>query len=106
MTKKEYMELVDRELTSIKKIIEAKNHDYTGGSDDPFENFKMTETMGFGTAEQGLMIRLMDKIQRIKSFMFKGELKVTNESATDAARDMIGYTLILIGLMEDKCRKS
>lgn len=96
------MEMVNQELAKLIKIIEAKNSDYTAGSDDPFANFRLTETLELGTAETGLLIRMVDKIQRVKSFIQQGELKVQNESAADAARDIIGYSLILIGLMHDR----
>lgn len=102
MTKQQYMALVTTELGNLVKLIEAKNNDYTAGSEDPFANFKITEVLELGSAETGLLIRMVDKIQRVKSFIKKGELKVQNESAADAARDIIGYSLILIGLMKDR----
>jgi hypothetical protein len=48
------------------------------------------------------MIRLQDKLQRIRSFMRSGTLSVANESAEDAVNDIIGYCLILRGMMAEK----
>lgn len=96
------MELVEKELESIKTIIQAKNADYTGGSDDAFANFKVTEHLGLSDARTGVLIRMVDKIQRVKSFIVKGELKVKDESATDAVRDIIGYSLILLGMLKEE----
>jgi hypothetical protein len=101
MTKEEYLKLTQQELLTIFTTIKAKNADYTGGSGDPFENFKMCERVGLGKAETGILIRMMDKIQRVKSFISKGTLEVKNESAADAVRDIIGYSLVLLGMMKD-----
>lgn len=101
MNKKDYFELVDRELAAIKDTIHRKNNDYTGDADDAFANFKVTEALGLSDARTGLLIRMVDKIQRLKTFIAKGELKVKGESAQDAARDCIGYSLILLGMLEE-----
>lgn len=99
MKKADYFELVDRELSLIKDTIQRKNNDYTGASDDAFANFKVTEALGLSDARTGLLIRMVDKIQRLKTFIAKGELQVKGESAQDAARDCIGYSLILLGML-------
>lgn len=100
MNREEYLALVDRELKSIKDIVERKNNDYTAGG-GPFDNFEVTEKLGLSDKRTGLLIRMVDKIQRLKTFIAKGELKVKGESAQDAARDIIGYSLILLGMLED-----
>ena len=100
MNKVEYLELVRKELKDLADLIERKNSDYTGGSDDPFANFKVTEQLGLSDARMGVLIRMVDKIQRLRSFIEKGELKVKDESAQDAARDICGYSLILIGMLQ------
>lgn len=102
MTKEEYLKLVERELDAIKDVIQRKNHDYTGGDADPFANFKVTQHLGLSDARTGVLIRMVDKIQRLKTFIAKGELQVKGEGAQDAARDIIGYSLILLGLLEDR----
>jgi hypothetical protein len=48
---------------------------------------------------------MVDKIQRIKSFIKKGKLEVKNEGVEDAVMDVIGYSLILIGMLENDRRK-
>jgi hypothetical protein len=100
MNKQQYMDLVDRELNAIKDVIQRKNADYTGGADDPFANFRVTEALGLADARTGVLVRMVDKIQRVKSFIAKGKLEVKDESVQDAARDIIGYSLILLGLLE------
>lgn len=95
------MKLARAECEAILSIVQKKNSDYSGGSDDPFDNFKVSERIGLAKAEIGLLIRMMDKVQRVRSFLSKGELQVKNESAQDAVRDIIGYSLVLLGIMED-----
>lgn len=97
-----YLALVDKELAAIRDVIERKNNDYTGASEDPFANFRVTEALGLSDARTGVLIRMVDKIQRLKTFIAKGELKVTGESAQDAARDIIGYSLVLLGMLEQR----
>lgn len=102
MTKTEYLALVTNELTNLGQIIQDKGADYSGGDEDPFSNFRVTEKLGLAPAEIGVLVRLVDKIQRIRSFLKNGELKVKGESAIDAARDICGYSLILIGLLNER----
>ena len=70
-----------------RSIMEAKNHDY-GGHNDPFANFRE-----YG--ELGIMVRLGDKMSRIKTFLEKGELKVKDEGFRDTVKDAINYLGIL-----------
>lgn len=105
MNSKEYLTFAKKELNDLLVLIEKKNSDYTGGSQDALANFKLCEEIGLGKAEHGVLIRMMDKVQRIKSFLAKGSLEVANESAQDAARDIIGYSLALLAMLEDKANQ-
>lgn len=102
MTNEEYMALAKRELDSVLEIIKRKNADYTAGSNDPFANFSMCEVLGLADKEIGVLVRMVDKIQRVKSFIKNGELQVKNESVQDALRDIIGYSLVLLGMTESE----
>ena len=83
-------------------IFEAKNHDYTGGDagNDPFANFRASEAMGV-PAEMGILVRCIDKFQRIRAFAAKGELKVKGESVEDAIIDVINYMILLGGIVRE-----
>ena len=98
MNKEQFLALVDKELDSIKDIIRRKNADYTGDG-GPFANFE--DTGGMCSPLVGLLLRMGDKMQRLRTYAKKGELKVVGEGAEDAARDMIGYSLILLGMLEE-----
>jgi hypothetical protein len=79
-------------------IVKAKNHDYTVGSQDPLSNFCLSaEILGIDN-KIGLMLRMIDKHQRLRTFATKGTLKVANEGAQDAVLDLCNYTVLLAGL--------
>ena len=82
-------------------IMQHKSADYATGS-DPFANFKRGEILGFTSAETGLMLRVVDKISRISTFLQKGELKVGNETVEDSIIDVINYMVLLHGMLADK----
>lgn len=75
-------------------IMEEKNHDYSGATGDPFANFRGSEAFDI-TPEIGIMLRMQDKMMRIKTFVEKGQLHVKGEGLRDAALDLINYTVLL-----------
>jgi hypothetical protein len=88
-----------------REIMKAKNHDYRGGSDDPYANFRNTENFGVHPVV-GIMIRMNDKMMRIKTFVEKGELLVKGEGIDDALMDLINYTRLIAGYIEEEKRKA
>jgi hypothetical protein len=50
----------------------------------------------------GVCIRMQDKFQRAKAFCLDGQLKVSTngDQSKDIFRDLIGYSLIAIGMLE------
>lgn len=99
-TKANWLKFQRETFDEIISLTKAKNSDYTGGTDDPFANFRMAEEIGM-TALHGLVLRMGDKWQRVKSYMAKGELAVKGEGIEDAFRDMIGYSVLALGLIEE-----
>lgn len=87
------------------EITKAKNSDYTGDSDDPFFNFKMGETLRFGTVEQGFLFRISDKFSRIISLTTK-DAQVKDESIEDTLLDLANYCLLFLGALKQKARKN
>lgn len=103
MNKQEFLNESQKLLDQIITTIEKKNNDYSGGDSNPFSNFKLGADLGFTPSmEHGLMLRVTDKLQRIRSYLQKGELAVPNESIYDAISDTIGYMLILNAMIKDK----
>lgn len=77
-----------------------KNHDYTAGG-SPFSNFRNSEILGV-SGELGLLVRVIDKLMRIRTFITLGTLVVKTESVQDAIVDIINYMVLLAGMIEEK----
>lgn len=76
------------------KILEKKNHDYSGIGANPYLNFEAVERRGLCSAEIGILIRIEDKLQRITNLM-KIKKMVTDETVEDTINDAINYLAIL-----------
>jgi hypothetical protein len=84
-----------------REIMKRKNQDYTGGSSDPFANFRGSLAMGI-EPEIGLMLRMTDKMQRAKAFVANGTLAVSTEGIEDIGHDLINYSILLTGLLLER----
>jgi len=100
MTHEEYINFARKTLNDLLSLVEAKNRDYTGGSEDAFHNFRQAERVGV-EALRGLYIRMLDKHGRIEAWFNRGKLEVSGEGIKDAFLDNIGYSLIALGILED-----
>jgi hypothetical protein len=91
------------EVEEILRLTRLKNQDYTGGSaqDNPFENFDGSTDFGIEPLV-GVALRMQDKFQRLKAFCRDGKLSLNERGDTtrDIFRDLIGYSLIAIGMLE------
>ena len=104
MTAKELLQLHDETCKTCRVIMEKKNSDYTGGrgATDPFANFNASKILNIHPV-QGLLLRVIDKIQRIRSFTNDKELSVSNETVEDACDDIVNYAILAKAmLMEER----
>lgn len=85
------------ELFKAIETCSRKNADYTGG-EHPLANFLLAEDFGIPPTD-GLLLRMLDKIQRIKSFQLHGKLEVANESVEDAFQDLGVYSFLMLVLI-------
>jgi hypothetical protein len=85
-------------LKELGDLHDKKSFDY-GSDKDPLANVRASAEFGV-PAWVGALIRLNDKIVRLKSFARKGELK--NESAEDSMKDIAVYALIALILYEQE----
>jgi hypothetical protein len=99
MTREELLRMHQETCDKCRQIMSAKNADYSHGN-SPFLNFRSSEILGVHPAK-GLLIRVLDKIQRIKSYIDRGELSVKNESVEDAIEDVINYMILLKGMIQE-----
>jgi hypothetical protein len=82
------------------ELMQLKNHDYTSGSGDPYANFRTAESFGVHPAV-GIVIRVGDKLQRIRTFAERGHLEVDGEGLRDACLDVINYAVLVYGLLTE-----
>lgn len=106
MNKQEYLEFHKNFCNRMIEITEKKNADYTGNSLSPFSNFEKAEQLNICTTEQGFLVRLMDKISRLISFVQKGVFEVAEESLLDTALDAANYLCLFAAYIQSKRNKS
>lgn len=85
-------------LKEIGDLHDVKQADY-GTNDDPFANVRATSDWGVD-AWVGSLIRLNDKVVRLKSMVRNG--KLNNEPAEDSLKDIAVYALIGLVLFEEQ----
>ena len=101
MTRAEYLAFVRQTFDDMLKLIEKKNLDYCGPTDDPFANFRRSTAVNVEPVN-GLAVRFLDKVGRIESFLQAGKLE--NESFEDAWLDVIGYACLALGMLKEKSK--
>jgi len=103
VTSEELLALHKETCESCLDIMRKKNSDYTGGknSTDPFANFKCSEVLDIHPVH-GLLIRVMDKIKRIHSFVNDKELQVPDETVDDACEDIINYAILAKAMLREE----
>ena len=75
------------------ELVQAKNRDYASDQ-DPFANFRM-----FG--ELGFLVRMSDKLMRVKQIFEQGKISVKDESIKDTLMDLSNYSNLLIAYLDD-----
>ena len=85
-------------LAELGSLHDQKQKDY-GTDQDPFANVRSTADWGI-PAWVGALVRLADKVQRLKSMVRKGYL--ANESVEDSMRDIAVYAAIALVLYEEE----
>ncbi len=78
-------------------LMMKKRKDYSG-DDDPFRNLRSSEVHGV-EPWRGTMVRLQDKLARIRSVMEAGGHMEVDESLIDTFADIHNYTDIIAGLV-------
>lgn len=75
-------------------LMRRKNSDYSDDR-DCFGNLSLCESMNLCTTEQGILIRMSDKLRRCCS-LSKRDPKVKDESFEDSLIDIINYAILCI----------
>lgn len=65
----------------------AKKNDYTGGK-DPLANYRAAAALVGLTVEMGMLMRMMEKVQRLSVLLGGTERQVMDETLTDTCIDI------------------
>ena len=71
---------------------DAKNHDYAT-AENPYKNLEGVERIGI-EAWRGIVIRLMDKFERVEQYCTNGELAIKSEGMEDTFKDIAVYSTL------------
>lgn len=96
-----------RLCSEARQLMDRKNRDYASGDNngDPFTNFRLCEGMGICPTDQGMVIRLSDKVARLARLLSPGySAKVTSETLTDTLIDVINYSVLISAYREDNAQ--
>ena len=91
----------DDALDELKMLHDCKNHDYAT-AENPYKNLEGVERIGI-EAWRGIVIRLMDKFERVQQYCVNGELAIKSEGMEDTFKDIAVYsTLAMILFRKDQ----
>ena len=82
-------------------VMKQKNADYSGGDCDPYSNFRIASIFELHPVT-GILLRVTDKLQRIRAFIKNGVLAVEGESVDDACDDIVNYAILMKGLLREE----
>ncbi len=102
MNKQEFFEYHKNFCQKILETSRKKNQDYTGDTPDPFANFTAVERNGVASTEQGFMVRMTDKMQRLASYTQNGTLLVEDEKVEDTLEDLANYCILFAAYLKTK----
>jgi hypothetical protein len=100
MNNKEFLREFEITLNTMKRIVKAKNADYSNG--DAFKNFKMCEKLGLCSVGQGILVRLSDKLSRVANLIDGSQPAVLDEKIEDTLLDLSNYSIILLLYLRHK----
>jgi hypothetical protein len=88
-------------LAEMKALHESKSADY-GSEDDPLANIRQGADFVNIEAWRGCMVRIADKVQRLRTYCRTGRL--VHEGVRDTLLDLSAYSLLAIVLFDDRQR--
>jgi hypothetical protein len=100
MNREKFYEEMVKNTERDLSISRAKNNDYADG-EDAFQNFRGVEHFGICSVEEGIVVRVSDKMQRISNLL-KRDASVKDESIVDTLSDARNYLNILQVWLENK----
>jgi hypothetical protein len=91
------IDFAEETLKGCIALMRRKNNDYAG-TENFFKNLTQCETLGICSTEQGILVRLTDKLSRLSTLLGKTDTiqLVVDEAIDDTLRDVINYATLLI----------
>lgn len=88
---------------AAKSLMEKKNHDYGGREENCWGNLELVEALTGGdvTLEEGVLIRMGDKLSRLWTISHS-EAMVVDESVDDTIIDIINYAVLLSARIKER----
>lgn len=102
MNKKEFLEYHKKSCEHLINLTQKKNKDYSGNNENPFFNYEAIEKLNVSTVEQGFLVRMLDKYNRINSFVIQGILEVEDEKVEDTLFDLANYSIMMAAYIKYK----
>ena len=100
MNREQFIEQLKQNQKQDIEIVKKKNQDYAEGA-DPFQNFSMVEDAGLMSVEEGIAVRMSDKMQRVFN-LIDGQASVEDEKIEDTLSDLRNYANILQTYLQQK----
>lgn len=98
------MEQMGENCDTALNLVADKNQDYADG-EDAFQNFRMVENTGLCSVEDGIAVRMTDKMQRIINLLDE-DAAVEDESLDDSLLDLMNYANILLTYRQFKAENA
>lgn len=90
----EFADIHKKACAAARELSGRKGHDYSG-DEDTLKNLKLCEAAGICTAEQGVLVRILDKLSRMAELDRPGnEAQVKDEALGDTELDVVNYTIL------------
>jgi hypothetical protein len=102
MTRAEWPDVM-RKIAEEKLELSCRKNANYAGDEDAWANFNLVEIVTHGkiTREQGIFVRMVDKMSRLGSLLFDGKDQV-GEPTKDTIRDLGIYSDILYASLEER----
>jgi len=94
MNREQFMQNLGDNCDQALQLVSKKNQDYADGQ-DPFQNFRMVENTGLCSVEEGIAVRMTDKMQRIINLLNE-DAAVEDEKMEDTLLDLMNYANIML----------
>lgn len=102
MKKDEFLDYHKDCCDRLVEITKKKNSDYSGNNENPFFNYEAIEKLDVASVEQGFLTRILDKYNRVNSFVKQGFLTVEDEKVEDTLLDMANYAIMMSAYFKHK----